>query len=163
MSEENILNEYVKLINKGYCSDCKELNCIDNFPHKKIVKAIEHLQQENQRLKQQNINKDTRNSRQRVANAKLIKENKELKDKIKIKDSISSNSIKDLYQYATILTGFEKWLDEEIKKLKQSQQEIINLNISNISKATNIREFNLKITANLICFEKLQELKESKK
>ena len=58
-----------------------------------------------------------------------------------------------------ILTEFEKWLEEEIKKLKQSKQEIINLNISNTSKAINIREFNIRITTNSICLDKLQELK----
>lgn len=37
MSEEDkeILEKYIELIKKDYCSDCNELNCIDNFPHKK--------------------------------------------------------------------------------------------------------------------------------
>lgn len=52
MSEEKILNKYIELINKGYCCACNELNCIDNFPHKKIVNAISNLQQENQQLKE---------------------------------------------------------------------------------------------------------------
>lgn len=80
MSNEEVLNKYVELMNEGYCEDCNNLNCIDNFPHKKIANAIEQLQQENQKLKQWDKNKDTRNSRQRVANAELIKENKELKE-----------------------------------------------------------------------------------
>lgn len=46
-----ILNEYVKLIDKGYCEECNELNCIDNFPHKKIASAISDLQLENTKLK----------------------------------------------------------------------------------------------------------------
>lgn len=62
MEKEEILNEYVKLIDKGYCEDCNELNCIDNFPHKKIASAICDLQLENAKLKgqlkkQQEINK----------------------------------------------------------------------------------------------------------
>ena len=43
MSKEEILNKYIDLINKGYCCDCNELNCIDNFPHVKITHAIKEL------------------------------------------------------------------------------------------------------------------------
>ena len=53
MNKEEILNKYIDLIDKGYCSDCNELNCIDNFPHAKITHAIRELQQENQSLKKQ--------------------------------------------------------------------------------------------------------------
>ena len=56
MSKEEILTKYIELINKNYCRDCNELNCIDNFPHKKIANAIRELQQENQQLKDR-INK----------------------------------------------------------------------------------------------------------
>ncbi len=48
-----ILDKYIELIKKGYCSDCNELNCIDNFPQEKIVQEIKQLQQENQQLKKQ--------------------------------------------------------------------------------------------------------------
>ena len=51
MNKEEILNKYIDLIDKGYCSDCNELNCIDNFPHTKITRAIRKLQQENKKLK----------------------------------------------------------------------------------------------------------------
>ena len=51
MNKEEILNKYIDLIDKGYCSDCNELNCIDNFPHSKIARAIRELQQENEKLK----------------------------------------------------------------------------------------------------------------
>ena len=53
MNKEEILNKYIDLIDKGYCSDCNELNCIDNFPHAKITHAIRNLQQKNQELKKQ--------------------------------------------------------------------------------------------------------------
>lgn len=46
-----ILNKYVELINKGYCDDCNELNCIGNFPHKEIAKNIKIILEENQELK----------------------------------------------------------------------------------------------------------------
>ena len=52
MDKEEILNKYIDLIDKGYCSDCNELNCIDNFPHSKITHAIRELQQENQKYKE---------------------------------------------------------------------------------------------------------------
>lgn len=51
MNKEEILNKYINLIDKGYCSDCNELNCIDNFPQAKITHAIRKLQQENKQLK----------------------------------------------------------------------------------------------------------------
>ena len=53
MNKEEILNKYIDLIDKGYCSDCNELNCIDNFPHAKITHAIRELLQENKQLKEQ--------------------------------------------------------------------------------------------------------------
>ena len=51
MNKEEILNKYIDLIDKGYCCACNELNCIDNFPHAKITRAIRNLQQENKQLK----------------------------------------------------------------------------------------------------------------
>lgn len=51
MNNNEILNKYIDLIDKGYCSDCNELNCIDNFPHSKITHAIRELQKENKKLK----------------------------------------------------------------------------------------------------------------
>ena len=46
-----LLNKYIGLIDKGYCDDCNELNCLSNFPHKDIAKAIEVILKENQKLK----------------------------------------------------------------------------------------------------------------
>ena len=51
MNSNEILNKYINLIDKGYCCDCNELNCIDNFPQAKITHAIRKLQQENKQLK----------------------------------------------------------------------------------------------------------------
>ena len=48
-----ILDKYIELIEKGYCDDCNELNCIGNYPQEKIVQEIKQLQQENQQLKKQ--------------------------------------------------------------------------------------------------------------
>ena len=52
MNKEEILNKYIDLIDKGYCCDCNELNCIDNFPHAKITHAIRELQQQNKKYKE---------------------------------------------------------------------------------------------------------------
>lgn len=54
MNDIEILEEYIELINKGYCDDCNELNCIDNFPHKQIAQAIENLIQRNKELEEEN-------------------------------------------------------------------------------------------------------------
>ena len=52
MNSNEILNKYINLIDKGYCSDCNELNCIDNFPHAKITHAIRELQQQCKKQKE---------------------------------------------------------------------------------------------------------------
>ena len=52
MDEEEILNKYIDLIDKGYCCACNELNCIDNFPHTKITHAIRELQQQCKKQKE---------------------------------------------------------------------------------------------------------------
>ena len=48
-----ILNKYIELIDKGYCEDCNELNCIGNFPQKEIAENIKVILEENQELKKQ--------------------------------------------------------------------------------------------------------------
>lgn len=50
---KEILNKYIELIDKGYCDDCNELNCLGNFPHKDIAKNIKVILEENQELKNQ--------------------------------------------------------------------------------------------------------------
>ena len=52
MSEKYVLEKYIALINKGFCSDCNELNCIDNYPSKKIASCIDVILKENTNLKQ---------------------------------------------------------------------------------------------------------------
>lgn len=66
MNNNEILNKYIYLVDKGYCCDCNELNCIDNFPQAKITHAIRKLQQENKHLDE--------------VNCKLRKTNEQLKD-----------------------------------------------------------------------------------
>lgn len=59
------------------------------------------LKEENKKLRQWDCNKDSRNSRQRVANKKLIKDNERLKASVKY--------------YVDILTGLKKWLEDDLK------------------------------------------------
>lgn len=87
MNKEEILNKYIDLIDKGYCSDCNELNCIDNFPHTKITRAIIKLQQENKKYKEV-IDKTN------WENQLLKKENKQLKDNWnKLKEYCKENTL----------------------------------------------------------------------
>lgn len=82
MNKEEILNKYIDLIDKGYCSDCNELNCIDNFPHAKITHAIRELQQENKILRENAEHNDKVVDKVNWENMLLKKENKQLKDKL---------------------------------------------------------------------------------
>ena len=75
INKEEILNKYINLIDKGYCSDCNELNCIDNFPHSKITHAIRELQQENKKLNGAIQTYD-------ILLKSNVEENKKLKDKL---------------------------------------------------------------------------------
>ena len=51
IKDKEILNKYIELIDKGYCDDCNELNCLGNFPHKDIAKNIKAILEENQKYK----------------------------------------------------------------------------------------------------------------
>ena len=101
MSEEEILNKYIDLIDKGYCSDCNELNCIDNFPYAKITHAIRELQQEN----------------------KILKENAENNDKVVDKANWENQLLKkQLEEYKRL--GFEH-LNDKCNKLENQQKEFV--------------------------------------
>lgn len=80
MNNNEILNKYIDLIDKGYCCNCNELNCIDNFPQAKITHAIRKLQQENKILKENAENNDKVVDKVNWKNMLLKKENKQLKD-----------------------------------------------------------------------------------
>ena len=80
MNKEEILNKYINLIDKGYCSDCNELNCIDNFPHSKITHAIRELQQENKQLQKELEEYKNPIKYFKYANKNVVEENKKLND-----------------------------------------------------------------------------------
>lgn len=141
MNNNDILNKYIDLIDKGYCCDCNELNCIDNFPQAKITNAIRKLQQENQNLEKQleylrsgeyyNQLRFENEMLQQVVdtngvpsevydyidcthrNTELLEENQELKKQVESK-----------YEKVGTLTG--ELLYEENTKLINQQKEFIN-------------------------------------
>lgn len=81
MKKEELLNKYIDLIDKGYCSDCNELNCIDNFPHEKITQAIRELQQENKQLQERIEYLERSNDRREDTILELRQILSDLKDK----------------------------------------------------------------------------------
>ena len=113
MNSNEILNKYINLIDKGYCSDCNELNCIDNFPHSKITHAIRELQQENQELKL-----ELSGYRQAILEDKamlgLKEENAELKKQLEEKENIACNWKDSCLENAG-----------KIEKLENQQKEFI--------------------------------------
>ncbi len=59
----------------------------------------QELKEKIKKLSQWDTNKDTRNSRQRVANAKLIKENQELKKHLEVPETCNLKTLEDYKNY----------------------------------------------------------------
>ena len=99
------------------------------------------------------------NSRQRVANAKLIKENEELKEENKRAYAKYINCRKTESKFEYILTEFEKWLEEEIEKINN----LINpkKGIKPYGEELNILETIRNVYMD--CKDKLKELKEGRR
>ena len=131
MNKEEILNKYINLIDKGYCSDCNELNCIDNFPHSKITHAIRELQQENKILKENAENNDKVVDKVNWDNMLLKKENKQLKIQISAREEVcnrlESNWNKLNKKYENAVADYEKTMfeKEQLNSLVNSCQEEI--------------------------------------
>lgn len=49
MTDEQFVEKYEELLNKGYCN-CNEMNCIDNNSPRRILDIVKNLQQENKEL-----------------------------------------------------------------------------------------------------------------
>ena len=141
MSEE--IKQLIDYLQEFVNDDRKEITKygveISQDDTKLLLNYVEQLQQENQHLKQWDKNKDSRNSRQRVANAKLIKKNKELKQQNDLIGKVLDEQLYLQYQ-DNVLIEFEKWLEERLDMTCGADYNIY----------TN-------------CLDKLQELKEGKK
>ena len=118
-----ILNKYIELINKGYCSDCNELNCLGNFPHKNIAETIEFILKENNELKDKvkelsgwDKNKDTRNSRQRITIKNLLNKNQQLKEEL--------NKYTDPKDLTLMFMYCDEKAKDKIKCLEQENQQL---------------------------------------
>lgn len=118
----------------------------------KTAEAIMKLQEENKKLKQWDINKDTRNSRQRVEIKRLLRQNKELEEKNEYFNKInmelstlntSLRSDRDNYQYRI----------DKLKDYINARIQVLTVSVDNKSKD---QYFNNK------CIGGVQELKNVK-
>lgn len=103
MSDEQFIEKYEELLNKGYW-DCNEMNCLDNDVPTKILNIVKgtkleakQLLEENQELKKQlEVGKEQYND--------LVEEKEELQEQL-------SNS----HQIEAQQKEFIEWLETEIK------------------------------------------------
>lgn len=120
MNSNEILNKYIDLIDKGYCSDCNELNCIDNFPYAKITHAIRELQQENKILRENAEHNDKVVDKVNWENQLLKKENKQLQEELECTigivehNRIISEKNKEIHQLKNNWNDLKKYAKEII-------------------------------------------------
>ena len=103
MSDEQFIEKYEELLNKGYC-DCNEMNCLDNDVPTKILNIVKgtkleakQLLEENQELKEQlEVGKEQYND--------LVEE------KEKMQEQLSSNTL----QFENQQKEFIEWLEDKI-------------------------------------------------
>ena len=88
-----------------------QYNALKQQKFNELLKENKKLKEKIKKLSQWDINKDTRNSRQRVANAKLLKENQELKQKYE-------NAVAD---YETTMSELQE-LKKENKILRENAE-----------------------------------------
>ena len=162
MNKEEILNKYIDLIDKGYCCACNELNCIDNFPHSKIARAIRELQQENEKLKadygtQAQIERDMLQQEN-----KILKENAENNDKVVDKVNWENMLLKKENQ------ELKKQLEEYKDKINWYENFEVNKTIDKLRLKHNVQqkefikylEDNWKQTQDIWYIKILQKYKE---
>ena len=105
IKEDKVYNDWLDE-NTSYVSDFDRF-CIQH------CEDIKCLLEENEKLKQWDNNKDSRNSRQRVANAKLLKENQKLRKKL------------DKYENPEDLTLMFMYCDEKARdKIKELEKQL---------------------------------------
>lgn len=107
----DILEDYIELIEKGYCEDCNELCNISKtpvYPSKAVAQAISNLIAENKELKE-------------------FKENIERIDKKQL-DKLYKDAQKALKEYRETQNKVAK-LEEENKELKEEKEELKRENL----------------------------------
>lgn len=128
-----------------------QYNALKQQKFNELLKENKKLKEKVKKLSQWDINKDTRNSRQRVANAKLLKENQELKKQLKdktedyrrMKDNFDSK-VDVLTKIATQQKEFIKYLEDEIQKKR--------------GKATTLTSFTRNVVPLQQCLQKYKEI-----
>ena len=120
MSDEQFIEKYEELLDKGYCN-CNEMNCLDNDVPRKILKIVKRLQLEKEDLLKERkrlckkLEKSFSEEEYDYAVTEKIalkKENQELKKQLEKK-----------YEKVGTLTG--ELLYEENTKLINQQKEFI--------------------------------------
>ena len=129
-----ILNKYIELINKGYCEDCNELNCIGNFPHKEIAKNIKDILEENQQLKEQ-LNKYTD---PKDLTLMFMYCDEKAKDKIKCLEQENQQLKEHLHQKEDIIDKVIKWIENDYYSMNTT--DIDTILVTN-NKLLQIRKF----------------------
>ena len=124
MNSNEILNKYINLIDKGYCSDCNELNCIDNFPHAKITHAIRELQQENKELKQKYENAVADYETTMAEKEQLQKQLKDKTEDYKRMKNNFDSKVDVLTEIDTQQKEFIKYLENEKDRLARECSNI---------------------------------------
>jgi hypothetical protein len=148
MSDDiKILEEYIKLINKGYCDDCNELCSVNNsaFPSRDIAQAIESLIKS---YKQ----KDKDNNDLRILYRKTAKK-------------LSENGKEELSNY--LLAQIEEiptfFVEDDIDYYEE-YHKFMNGEIYSAKQLKNIEKNQKKYFINkLVIREKIEELKKIKK
>ena len=131
------LNNFILTCEKDNEELRKDINYYKNMTSR-LKKENQELKEKVKKLSQWDINKDTRNSRQRVANAKLLKENQELKkqlekyenepliNKISRIDCVVSNIYS---RNKTQQKEFINYLEDVIKELQKIKETELDYDI----------------------------------
>lgn len=106
MSDEQFIEKYEELLNKGYC-DCNEMNCLDNDVPTKILNIVKGTKLEAKQLLEENqeLKKQLSNSHQIKAQQKEFIE--WLEDKLNMCDGFLDTVKSDLEEisYAGRVSG----------------------------------------------------------
>ncbi len=131
------LNNFILTCEKDNEELRKDINYYKNMTSR-LKKENQELKEKVKKLSQWDINKDTRNSRQRVANAKLLKENQELKKQLeKYENEPLTNKISRIDCVVSNIYSrnknqqkeFIKYLEDMIKELQKIKETELDYDI----------------------------------